>query len=243
MNTLFIADLHLSEERPDLTEKFLQFLKDQAAKTSALYILGDLFAAWIGQDFESTLNQTIMTELKALSQQNVPIYFIQGNRDFLINKRMCKKFGMHLLKDPHVINLYGTKILLSHGDKFCTADTQYQNIRQWMHNPFVQFFARHLPLAIRKCLMNQYKAQSTKDKSQKTPSMMDVEKTTIDKYMRDNQVQYLIHGHTHKGATHKFEIDQKKMTRIVLYSWDHNGHVLICDPKENNVLTFQSISF
>ena len=239
MYTLFIADLHLSEECPDLTEKFLQFLQAQAAQADALYILGDLFAAWIGLDFEPALNQNIMTVLKELSQKGVPIYFMQGNRDFAINKRICKKFGMILLHDPDVINLYGTNILLSHGDIFCTLDTNYQAIRKLMHNAFFQCIARRLPLFMRKRLMTRYKTQSAQYKPKKTPDMMDVEKATVDKFMQKYQVHYLIHGHTHKGKIHEFTHNNQKITRIVLHNWDQKGHALSC----NNSLTFQSISF
>ena len=188
----------------------MRFLQGQAAQADALYILGDLFAAWIGLDFEPALNQHIMTALNELSQKGVPIYFMQGNRDFAINKRICKKFGMTLLHDPQVINLYGTNALLSHGDIFCTLDISYQVFRKYMHNPLFQLVARRLPLFMRKRLMTRYKTQSAQDKPQKTLDVMDVEKATVDKFMRKYQVHYLIHGHTHKGKIHEFTHHNQK---------------------------------
>lgn len=241
MQTLFIADLHLTEEEPQITAKFLTFIQTMAPNADALYILGDLYAAWLGEDYETKLNQTVVKALKSLS---IPVYFMYGNRDFLISKRHCKKWGWTFLKDPTVVTLYNVPVLLSHGDAFCTKDIEYQKIRRLTTNPILQAIVRHFPFFVRFWMFNRYKGQSQENKNYKTAEMMDVEQSTIEKEMQKYHVQYLIHGHTHQCAIHQFKLADKAMTRAVVDLWNEQGHALSVSPgKESGTLTLEMLYF
>lgn len=225
MNTLFISDLHLEPAHPGITQLFLNLLENQASQADALYILGDLFAAWIGDDDINEFNQTIIQALHKLTHKGVPVYFMHGNRDFLIGKKFIEQTGCQFLSDPTIIDLYGVPTLLMHGDTLCTEDKAYLRYRYFAHNAFLQKIFLKLPLAWRKKVARQLSNKSRNN----MPSIMDAVPAEIERVIKQYQVTLLIHGHTHKPAIHSLEWDGQKARRIVLSDWhDDRGSVLVC---------------
>ncbi|MBO6850501.1 MAG: UDP-2,3-diacylglucosamine diphosphatase, partial [Marinobacter sp.] len=197
MTTLFISDLHLEESRPDITDAFLGFLETRARGVEQLYILGDFFEAWIGDDERSPLQDTVAGALKALSDSGTAIFLMHGNRDFLIGEDFCARAGATLLDDPTVVDLYGTPTLLMHGDSLCTADVEYQKFRQNMRNRQWQQMILQRPLADRQQMARQLREISMAKNQGKEEFIMDVTPEEVVKVMEDHGVQRLIHGHTH----------------------------------------------
>lgn len=222
MTTLFISDLHLDEKEPQITELFLQFLKTQASKADALYILGDLFEVWIGDDEQSALQQTIQHALFELTRQ-VPVYFIHGNRDFLLGKQFAQAAGMTLLPEQTIIDLYGKKALIMHGDTLCTRDINYQNFRRKIRQPWIQKLFLCLPLSLRKKIASKLRQGSQQHTMHTQADIMDVTPEEVVSVMQNHQVDLLIHGHTHRANIHQ----EKASTRIVLDAWHTHGNVLI----------------
>jgi UDP-2,3-diacylglucosamine hydrolase len=229
VTTLFISDLHLDGPRSDITEQFLSFLKDEAQASQALYILGDLFEAWIGDDDPDPDKRRIITALKQLTSSGVPCYVMHGNRDFLLGKRFCAESGARLINDGTVIDLYGRRVLLLHGDTLCTDDPDYQRLRRIVRNPIVQFILRNLSLRQRQRLAEKMRAGSkahidAMDKA--APSIMDVNADAVVATFRQFRVDCMIHGHTHRPAIHALIVDGRSATRIVLGDWYEQGSVL-----------------
>jgi UDP-2,3-diacylglucosamine hydrolase len=229
VTTLFISDLHLDGSQPDITEQFLSFLKGEAQSAHALYILGDLFEAWIGDDDPDPDKRRIITALKQLTSSGVPCYVMHGNRDFLLGKRFCAESGAHLIDDGTVIDLYGRRVLLLHGDTLCTDDPDYQRLRRIVRNPVVQFILRNLSLDRRQRLAGKMRAGSkahidAMDKA--APSIMDVNADAVAATFRRFRVDCMIHGHTHRPAIHELTVDGRSATRIVLGDWYEQGSVL-----------------
>lgn len=229
MTTLFISDLHLSAERPHIGALFSDFVRTEARTADALYILGDLFEYWIGDDVLAHKEYaTTVQALHALSAAGVPVYLMHGNRDFLIGEAFCRATGCTLLNDPTVIDLYGRKTLLMHGDLLCTDDVEYQAVRKRIRDPrFIQAFLAK-PAAERDAVVRDYRAQSKAVTSQKPPEIMDVNAQTVGATLRAHGVRYLIHGHTHRPAHHRFKLDGVSVERIVLGDWYDQGSVLRC---------------
>lgn len=225
--TLFISDLHLEESRPDITQQFLQFLKTCEATVDALYILGDLFEVWVGDDDETLFHRDIIRALKSATAQGLPIYFLYGNRDFLIGKKFLRETGCQLLADEERIIIYGTPVLLMHGDTLCTHDVQYLKARKKGRNRFLQTLFLFLPLKIRKNFADKMRAKSTLHTRSTTQEMMDVVQEEVARVMQKHTVKYLIHGHTHRPAIHKFSLNKTDATRIVLGAWHQRGNALI----------------
>lgn len=230
MTTLFISDLHLCAERPRITELFLDFLAREAAAAEALYILGDLFEYWIGDDAldggdNGDGTREIVVALRQLSAAGVPIFLLHGNRDFLLGENFCAATGCRLLSDPSVIDLYGEPTLLMHGDLLCTDDLEYQTVRRQVRDPrwIAQFLARTRPE--REALVRGYRAQSQAVTQAKAAEIMDVNADAVAAAMTAHGVRRLIHGHTHRPAIHR--LAQGK--RIVLGDWYEQGSVLACD--------------
>lgn len=223
MATLFISDLHLEECRPAITTLFLSFLRQYAASADALYILGDLFEAWIGDDERSELNKQVMKALRDLTDMGVPVYFMHGNRDFLIGKQFIKKTGCHLLPDPSVIKLYGQPVLLMHGDTLCTTDTHYLNFRKKVRNPLYQSLFLALPLSLRGYLAQRIRHASKRHTSLAPTTIMDVTPEAVTHQMTQHQVTLLIHGHTHRPQIHQLDQGQ----RVVLPAWETAGGMLV----------------
>lgn len=230
--TLFISDLHLDGERPDITAQFLDFLDREARQAAALYILGDLFEAWIGDDDPDADKQRVIAALKALTHSGVPVYFIHGNRDFLIGRRFAKATGVKLLADGTMIDLYGKRVLLMHGDTLCIDDPDYQRLRRIVRNPLVQFVLRCLSLEQRQKLAAKMRAGSKKhieSKDRTQPQIMDVNQGAVCRTFEQERADVIVHGHTHRPAIHDVSIGGHIVRRIVLGDWYEQGSVLRWD--------------
>ena len=231
MSVLFISDLHLEAERPDITRAFLHFLSTRARKAQALYILGDFFEAWIGDDGMDEFQHSIARALRELSDRGTRVYLMHGNRDFLIGKAFCREAGCTLLRDPSLIDLGGEKILLMHGDSLCTLDVAYMKLRRWLRNPLTLFILRNLPLTTRHKLARKLRKESRAQTRMKASEIVDVTPAEVEKIMHDKGVRILIHGHTHRPAVHELEIDGRPARRIVLGDWDRQGWALEADDR------------
>jgi UDP-2,3-diacylglucosamine hydrolase len=226
MSTLFVSDLHLDESRPEIVDVFERFLATEARAAKALYILGDLFESWIGDDDDSPLADRVARALRALSDSGVPVYFMRGNRDFVLGEDFARKAGMTILDDPTVIDLDGQRVLLMHGDTLCTDDVEYQKFRRIMHNRWFQRFALALPLSIRRRIAGRLRGQSERHIARKSEAIMDVNQSTVEAAMRDRNVLLLIHGHTHRPNRHRFDLDGQIADRIVLGDWYEQRSIL-----------------
>lgn len=230
MSTLFISDLHLDESRPDISRAFFDFLATTAVNADALYILGDFFEAWIGDDAITPLSQQVCQALKALVEQGTPCFIMHGNRDFLIGEAFCQQSGCTLLPDPSVITLYGQATLLMHGDSLCTRDTDYIAFRQQARDPAFQqaFLSQGIPERI--AFAKQLREQSKESNSNKSEDIMDVTPEEVTQIMASCNVQRLIHGHTHRPDVHALQINEKPAERIVLGDWEAYSWILTVNP-------------
>lgn len=228
MASLFISDLHLSQERPEITDIFLRFLQGPARQAEALYILGDLFEVWLGDDMVLPDYQAAITELKALSQA-VPVSIMHGNRDFLMREGFESMTGCRLLADETIIDLYGTPTLLMHGDTLCTDDLAYQEFRGMVRNPAWQTELLGKPPQERLALAKKLRDISKTETSGKQQDIMDVNQDAVEQAMQRHGVRQLIHGHTHRPAIHDFEMAGQPASRIVLADWYEKGSTLRCD--------------
>ena len=227
---LFISDLHLSGEEPAGTERFFRFLADTASASEALYILGDLFEAWVGDDdLEDPLHARVAAALRHLSARGVAVYVMHGNRDFLLGEGFCAASGTRLLPEPSVIDLYGSPTLLLHGDSLCTDDIQYQQLRAQVRNPDWQQAMLARPLAERRQIGRQLRAQSEVAKDGKAMAIMDVNGDAVAEAFRSSGCRHMIHGHTHRPSRHEHEVDGKTCLRWVLPDWYTTGGYLRCD--------------
>jgi len=234
VTTLFISDLHLDAARPDITSQFLEFLQQEAATAERLYILGDLFEAWIGDDDPDPEMRRVREALRALTQRGVPCFVMHGNRDFLIGKQFEADTGVKLIDDGTVVDLYGRNVLLMHGDTLCTDDHAYQRLRRIVRNPFVQWVLRRLSLQQRLRLAAKMRAGSKahiESVDRSTPYIMDVNAQAVVETLRKYGVDCLIHGHTHRPAIHDVEVDGRQATRIVLGDWYDQGSALRWDER------------
>lgn len=230
--TLFISDLHLDSERPEITAQFLEFLEREARQARALYILGDLFEAWIGDDDPDPDKRRVTSALRSLTESGVPVYFIHGNRDFLIGRGFAAATGVELLPDGTRIELYGKRVLLMHGDTLCIDDSDYQRLRRIVRNPVVQFILRRLSLGQRQKLAARMRAGSkahieSMDRTQ--PQIMDVNQDAVRRTFATERVDAIVHGHTHRPAIHEVNVGDRVGTRIVLGDWYEQGSVLRWD--------------
>jgi len=224
--TLFIADLHLQTEEPAITAGFLRFLAGTAQEADALYILGDLFEAWIGDDDPNPLHSQIAAALKALADSGVPVYFLHGNRDFLLGQRFARESGMTLLPEEKVLELYGKRLLILHGDTLCTDDAGYQAFRAKVHQPWLQKLFLALPLFIRMRIAAKMRADSTSANRNKSQAIMDVNPQAVVNVMEKHQVQHLIHGHTHRPDIHTLTANGAPAYRYVLGAWHQEGSMV-----------------
>ncbi|MHA6493233.1 UDP-2,3-diacylglucosamine diphosphatase [Pseudomonas borbori] len=223
---LLISDLHLEEERPDISRAFLHFLQDRAPHAEALYILGDFFEVWIGDDAISPFQRSIARALRQLSDSGTRVYLMHGNRDFMLGKTFCREAGCTLLSDPSVVELSGEKVLLMHGDSLCTQDLSYIKMRRWLRNPLSLFILRNLPLHTRQKLARKLRNESRSQTRMKASDIVDVSPDEVVSVMAAHGVRTLIHGHTHRPATHQLQIDGQPAQRIVLGDWDQQGWAL-----------------
>ncbi|NWO06334.1 MAG: UDP-2,3-diacylglucosamine diphosphatase [Alteromonadaceae bacterium] len=230
MSTLFISDLHLEETRPDITDAFLRFLDEKTPGIERLYILGDFFEAWIGDDERTPLQETIAAALKTVSDRGTELFLMHGNRDFLIGEEFCQRAGATLLDDPTVVDLYGTPTLLMHGDSLCTADEEYQKFRANMRNPQMQKMMLARPLEDRQKMARQLRDMSMAKNQGKAEAIMDVTPEEVVREMEAHGVQRMIHGHTHRPAVHDLQANGQPAKRIVLGDWDENVWWLEAEP-------------
>ncbi|WNJ80812.1 UDP-2,3-diacylglucosamine diphosphatase [Cedecea neteri] len=238
MSTLFIADLHLCPEEPAITAGFLRFLSGEARQADALYILGDLFEAWIGDDAPEPLYQQIAAAIKAVVDAGIPCYFIHGNRDFLLGKRYAKASGMTLLPEEKLIDVYGRKILIMHGDTLCTDDEGYQAFRRKVHQPWLQKLYLALPLFIRQRIADRMRADSQAANNMKSLEIMDVNPQAVVDTLTRHNVQCLIHGHTHRPAIHELEANGQPAFRCVLGAWHKEGSMIKVTPENVELIHF-----
>ena len=226
MTTLFVSDLHLEIDRPEIGEQFLDFLRKEASEAESLYILGDLFEAWVGDDDPNVHYSVIKLALRALVDRDVPVYFMHGNRDFMIGDRFAYETGVTILADPHRVDLYGEKALLSHGDALCIDDVQYQQIRKMTRDPEWQARMRAKPLKERLAIAQQARAQSAQHNATRDTSIMDVNQDEVRKIIREHGVDTLLHGHTHRPAIHSVDLGERTASRVVLGDWYTQGSVV-----------------
>ena len=234
-HTLFIADLHLCTEEPAITAGFLHFLRREAQHADALYILGDLFEAWIGDDDPNPLHAEVAA---ALRQLNLPCFFIHGNRDFLVGKRFARAAGMTLLPEEQVLELYGKRVLIMHGDTLCTDDTGYQRYRQKVQQRWLQRVFLALPLFVRQRIARRMRNGSKQANRNKDLAIMDVNPQAVVDAMSRHQVPCLIHGHTHRPAIHPLEINGQPAQRLVLGAWHEQGSMIKVAPDEISLIAF-----
>jgi len=227
--SFFVADLHLTDERPVATGRFFRFLQEELAGADALYILGDLFDAWVGDDHDTQVAHDTARQLKSLVEAGTPVYFMHGNRDFMLAARYAAQCGMTLLADPARIDLYGVPTLLMHGDTLCTDDTAYQTFRRRMRHPLTLALLRRLPLALRHRLARQARAGSEAAKAGKPAEIMDVNAEDVVRVLRAQQVGRLIHGHTHRPARHVHAVGGQDCERWVVPDWYARWGYVACD--------------
>ena len=229
MTTLFISDLHLDQSRPRILELFEQFLATEARHADALYILGDLFESWVGDDDDSSLATRVASALHELGRDGVPVYFMAGNRDFLLGPDYARRCGMTLLADGTVVDLHGTPTVLLHGDTLCTDDLEYQAFRAQVRDPAwqQQFLAQ--PLGTRRAYAAQARDASKAHTGSSDMTIMDVTPAAVMQALKQAGVRHMIHGHTHRPAVHALEVDGQPAQRIVLGDWYEQGSVLRVD--------------
>ena len=228
--TLFISDLHLDPERPTVTKLFLELLGTRATDADALYILGDLFEAWVGDDDASPMNQAVCAGLKKCVTSGTPVFVMHGNRDFLLAAEFADASGATLLEDPARIDLYGTPTLLMHGDLLCTDDKEYMAFRAMVRDPQWQQQLLSKSLQERQLIARDMRNKSREQTGGKPESIMDVNQEAVVEIMTGHRVQRLIHGHTHRPAIHDLLISGQPAQRIVLGDWYEQGSLLICTP-------------
>ena len=237
MTTLFISDLHLDAERPAVTELFGAFMQREAVAADALYILGDLFEAWVGDDDPSETGAYVEARIREVADAGVPVFFIRGNRDFLLGNAFARRAGMRILPDPAVVMLYGKPAILMHGDLLCTGDTTYQAFRAQTRNPAWQAQFLSQPLAGRLAFAAQARAASAahqggmkqSDKAQ-FEALTDVTPAAVDATLVQFGIDTLIHGHTHRPAIHELIVGERACRRVVLGDWYEQGSVLRVEP-------------
>ncbi len=236
MTTLFISDLHLDDRRPETTVLLQQFLQDEAVKADALYILGDLFEFWLGDDVPSKCSIEVAVSLSRLADQGVPCYFMHGNRDFLLQEDYAKQAGMRLLPEEYVADLYGEQVLLMHGDSLCSDDIPYQQFRTLVRNPaWQQDFLSKTPQQ-RLQIALQARDASAVHKDNTAMGIMDVNPGEVITAFERHGVHRMIHGHTHRPATHELEVNGQTVQRIVLGDWYTQKSVLRIQPGSYELL-------
>jgi UDP-2,3-diacylglucosamine hydrolase len=240
MQTLFISDLHLSPARPQKLDLFKRLLRGRARDAAGLYILGDLFDNfWVGNDDKTPPNPDILEELLNFSENNKNLFIIRGNRDLMLDTTFKNVAGCTLLSDLYVVELDGEKVLLSHGDIFCSKDISYQRYRRFMETGFTRNVFPRLPYSLRIKLSHGLRPLIRKSSIKKAKEIIDVDQATVEQSMIDNDAQHLIHGHTHRPDVHHFRLNEKEATRTVLSDWYVNDGVLVCENGERTMMRIE----
>lgn len=237
MTVAFISDLHLDASRPAASTAFLSWLRGPALAMERLYILGDLFEYWVGDDDPDPHQAMIREALANYTRQMPRAWFIPGNRDFQIGADFLRETGLQLLPDPTLIEVHGTSVLIGHGDRLCADDISYQRFRRFARHPLVLKIYRSLPFFLRRMLVEKARSRSHAAKQDKTPEIMDVNEDAVIRTLRRYRVHTLLHGHTHRPAEHSFDLDGRQATRIVLGDWYRNGPVMYWDSEGRRVET------
>ena len=236
MTTLFISDLHLSPSDPARIQLIVNFLQTQSANIDKLYILGDLFNTWLGDDIVPDEFEPLITQLQQLHQSGIKTYLMVGNRDFMMGKQFAKRAACELLDEPCIIDLFGTKTLLMHGDTLCIDDVAYQRYRRWSRNKFLQWCFLHLSASYRQGVSDKIKQKSREQKQSKSAMIMDVNQDEVLRVMKQFDVTQLIHGHTHRPAVHSLMINNQVAKRIVLGDWENEVSYLLCDEQQTQLV-------
>ena len=230
MPTLFISDLHLAPERPEQLGQFFDFARTVAPEAQALYVLGDLFEFWLGDDdVDEPFHRAVSDALRGIADAGTRVCFMRGNRDVLAGQVFGKRCGAHMLGDAELIDLHGTRTLLLHGDTLCTDDLEYQKFRAYAHDPQNQALFLSQPMAARREQMLRWRRDSETGKQGKTPEIMDVSPSAVEAVLREHGYPRLIHGHTHRPGRHVHEVDGHACERWVLNDWYERGGYLRCD--------------
>lgn len=229
MKALFISDLHLDDDRPAALQAFVAFARGPARSADALYILGDLFEYWAGDDDDAPIGQRVTAELGALSAAGTEVFFVAGNRDFLLGERFAGAAGITLLADPALIVVDGRRLLLSHGDTLCTGDAAYQRFRALVRDPAWQRRFLEQPLVQRKQFIADVRRRSIASRADQANSIMDVDPAAVATLLRKHGLPTLIHGHTHRPARHEHVVDGQRCERWVLAEWDDALCYLACE--------------
>jgi UDP-2,3-diacylglucosamine hydrolase len=228
--SLFISDLHLATDRPRILRQFFSFLEGAAREAQALYVLGDLFEYWAGDDdLEDPLNQKVAAAFAALAATGTTVSFMHGNRDLLVGSEFATRSSARLIEDPTLVDLHGTATLLMHGDTLCTDDVEYQKFRVYARDPANQARFLAQPLKVRRAEMEALRARSESAKQAKTDGIMDVNPVAVETALRNAGYPRLIHGHTHRPGRHLHVVDGHTCERWVLGDWYENGSYLRCD--------------
>jgi UDP-2,3-diacylglucosamine hydrolase len=239
VNTLFISDLHIDASRPAIIQQFARFLETEAVSAAALYILGDLFESWIGDDAPDAAQSAAIAAIRALTATGVPCFVMHGNRDFLLSRQFCAMSGAQLLPDPLIVILYGEPVLVMHGDALCSDDRAYQRLRATVRDADWQRHFLGLSIKARGALAGAARAGSQAHTAAMENTITDVNADSVAMALRAAGTSMLLHGHTHRPAIHTFEVDGRPCTRIVLGDWYDQGSVLRWD---HNGPELQSLS-
>jgi UDP-2,3-diacylglucosamine hydrolase len=234
---LFASDLHLDAARPEITDQFLGLLTGAARDAQSLYLLGDLFEVWLGDDEPGALGEQVIAALAALSADGVSLFVMQGNRDFLLGERFCERAGASLMTDPTIVTIGDERVLVTHGDALCTGDTAYQRLRSLVRDPDVQRAFQALPIDRRRALAEQARAGSRAHLAEADEYITDVSQDAVERALQAAGVNTLLHGHTHRPAVHRFRAGDQVCTRIVLGDWHREGSVLRWDEAGYELLT------
>jgi len=243
-HSLFISDLHLSVQRPDITAAFVRFCAERAIHASSLYILGDLSDAWLGDDDDSDIADVLRREIKTLSDTGVNVFIMVGNRDFLMGQQFANDSHCKILPDPSVINLYGQSVLLMHGDSLCTSDTEYMAFRAQIRNPDMQQMLLSKSLDERRGIAKMLREKSQSANATKASDIMDVTPSEVVKALREHKVDILIHGHTHRPQVHSLVRDTENQTeakRYVLGDWDSQGWCITASKEDSSLAPLLSL--
>ena len=229
MAVLFISDLHLDVERPESLERFVGFVKNEAIYAERLFILGDMFEVWIGDDENDPRFDPVLDALASLRTYEVPCYIMHGNRDFLIGDTFSDRTGCRIMSDYVTVEVYGKTMLLTHGDLLCTDDVPYMRLRTTVRDESWQVSFLKKPIGERREIAASMRAQSKTETASKPSDIMDVNQAAVEETMRSHGVLYLIHGHTHRPGVHRFELDGQNATRVVLGDWYDEPTILQWD--------------
>ena len=239
MESIFISDLHLDKTRPGTVNCFMEFIKDRLPTMENLYILGDFVESWVGDDDPADGVIDAFEVIKSISKKT-KIYFMHGNRDFMISSNICTKYGMELIEDPTSVKLYDKKVLLMHGDTLCIDDTKYQEFRQLVRNKLWQKQMMQKSLEERLMMADTLRNKSMNETTNKAEFIMDVNEDEVKRCFMKSDAEIIIHGHTHRPMVHEVEIGKRKHKRVVLGDWGAKCHIFILSKK---ILELQEIQF